>query len=294
MNLLITGANGQLGKDCQAVFAGTPAMTCVDIEELDITREDDVRALVANIQPAVIINAAAYTQVDRCETEQEAAWAVNVTGAGNLAQSARDCGALLVHISTDYVFDGEKTCPDTYEETEPTAPLSYYGRTKLESERAIMNATDNHLILRTAWLYGFHGHNFIKTILKKVLADPDKELKIVDDQVGSPTWSMALARQIAGLIEPPARGLYHASAEGACTWYEFARYFLKKLDVPHRISPCATADYPTPAVRPRCAVLENRRLKEEKRNRMDTWQSALDEYLQQYGEALLAQCRPTD
>ena len=191
--------------------------------------------------------------------------------------------ALIVHISTDYVFDGNKGYPETYEETDSTAPQSIYGLTKLEGEQAVMNCTDNHLILRTAWLYGFYGHNFIKAILE-----------IVNDQYGSPTWSMTLARQIAELLEPPARGLYHASAEGACTWFEFARYFLEKLDVPHKITPCTTEEYPTPAVRPRCAILENQRLKAENRNRMETWQSALDEYINQYGEALLAQCRPWD
>ncbi len=294
MNLLITGANGQLGKDCRTVFGGAHTLTCVDIEELDITRADDVSAFVRNIKPGVIINCAAYTQVDRCETEQEPARAVNVTGAENLAEGAADCGALMVHISTDYVFDGQKDYPETYTETDATAPQSVYGLTKLEGEQAVIRCTDNHLILRTAWLYGFHGHNFIKAILKKALADPETPFKVVNDQFGTPTWSMALARQIAELIDPPARGLYHASAEGACTWYAFARYFLEKLQVPHRMVTCTTEEYPTPAKRPHCAILENRRLAAEGRNRMAHWQSALDEYINQYGPALLDECRPSN
>lgn len=294
MNLLISGANGQLGKDCQAVFQDSHTMTCVDIAELDITRRDDVSDFIRNVRPDVIINCAAFTQVDRCETEPELARAVNVTGAGNLARGAAECGALMVHISTDYVFDGNKQPPETYIETDATSPLSVYGLTKLEGEQAVMGSTDNHLILRTAWLYGFHGHNFLKTILRKALADPETPLKIVSDQTGSPTWSMALAGQIAELIDPPARGLYHASAEGACTWFEFARYFLEKLGVPHRINPCATEDYPLPAVRPRCAILENHRLKAENRNRMEHWRSDLDKYINQYGQVLLEQCRPLD
>lgn len=293
MDLLITGANGQLGKDCRTVFAGDHSLTCVDIEELDITCADDVLGFIRKVQPEVVINCAAYTQVDRCETEQELARAVNVTGAENLARSAADCGAQIVHISTDYVFDGRKNCPESYSEKDATAPQSVYGRTKLEGEQAVMRCTDNHLILRTAWLYGFNGHNFIKAILKKALAAPEVPLKIVNDQFGSPTWSMALAWQIAELIYPPARGLYHASAEGACTWYEFACYFLEKLQVPHRIVPCTTEEYPTPAKRPRCAILENQRLAAEGRNRMAHWQSALDDYINQYGPALREECRPS-
>ncbi|MEW6080141.1 MAG: dTDP-4-dehydrorhamnose reductase [Thermodesulfobacteriota bacterium] len=292
MNILITGANGQLGRDCQAVFGDRHALTCVDIEDLDITRPDRVLAFVRQARPEVIINCAAFTLVDQCETQKRLAWAVNVTGAENLAAGAAECGALMVHISTDYVFDGKKIFPESYVETDETAPLSYYGVTKRESERTVARCTDRHLILRTAWLYGFSGHNFIKAILKKALAAPDQPLKVVNDQYGSPTWSLTLARQIDELIDPPAQGLYHASAEGACTWFEFARYFLEKLNVPNRIVPCQTREYPTPAVRPACSILENRRLKAENRNRMGAWQKDLDDYLDRYGETLLEQCRP--
>jgi len=293
MNILITGANGQLGKDCTLVLSDLHAVTCVDVEELDITHKNQVLAFIRKIRPEVIINCAAFTQVDLCETHKDQAWAVNVTGAENLAQAAAACQAFLVHISTDYVFDGIKPFPDAYSETDIPNPLSYYGITKREGELAVMRATDNHLILRTAWLYGFHGANFIKTIVKKAIAAPDVTLKIVNDQYGSPTWSMILARQIAALVQTPARGLYHASAEGACTWFEFARYFLEKLRVPHRIIPCTTQDYPTPAVRPGCSILDNHRLKNENCNQMGHWQRDLDEFLQLYGKQLLAQCQPS-
>ncbi|PIP38335.1 MAG: dTDP-4-dehydrorhamnose reductase [Desulfobacterales bacterium CG23_combo_of_CG06-09_8_20_14_all_51_8] len=293
MNILITGANGQLGKDCTQMLGDVHATTCVDIEELDITHKDQVLSFIRKIRPDLIINCAAFTQVDLCETQKDLAWAVNVTGAENLALAADACGARLVHISTDYVFDGKKQFPDAYSETDTPNPLSYYGITKREGELAIMRATDNHLILRTAWLYGFYGANFIKTIVKKALAAPDTPLKIVNDQFGSPTWSMILARQIAALVQTPARGLYHASAEGACTWFEFARYFLEKLQVPHQIIPCTTRDYPTPAVRPGCSILENQRLKAENCNQMGRWQTDLDEFLQVYGKQLLDQCQPS-
>lgn len=293
MDLLITGANGQLGNDCAQVFRDAHSVTRVDIEDLDITRKDQVHGFIEKIRPDVIINCAAFTQVDLCETKKDLAWAVNVTGAENLALAAAHCGALLVHISTDYVFDGKKPFPDAYSETDEPAPLSYYGITKREGELAVIRATDNHLILRTAWLYGFFGTNFIKTIVKKALAAPDASLKIVDDQFGTPTWSMALARQIAALVQTPARGLYHASAEGACSWFEFARYFLEKLRVPCPIIPCATLDYPLPAVRPACSILENKRLTAEHVNHMRHWKQDLEEFLSLYGNKLLAQCRPS-
>ena len=293
MKIMITGADGQLGKDCRAVLGDAHDLTCVDIGELDIVRADETLAFIRRLRPEVIINCAAFTQVDRCETEKGPARAVNVTGAANLARGAAECRALMVHLSTDYVFDGAKRPPEAYVETDPPAPLSVYGRTKLEGEQAVMEGADDHLILRTAWLYGFHGQNFLKTILKKALAAPDQPLKIVDDQFGSPTWSLTLARQIAALIDSTARGLYHASAEGYCTWFAFARHFLERLSVPHRLIPCATEEYPTPARRPACAILENRRLKAENQNRMQDWQKDVDDFIEQYGPALLAQCRPS-
>lgn len=293
MKILITGANGQLGKDCQGVLAENHALTCVDIEDLDITRRDAVAKVMQTLRPDTVINCAAFTQVDRCETEKDLAWAVNVTGAENLARAAAAGGARLIHISTDYVFDGKKSYPDAYHEDDPPHPISQYGMTKREGELAVMRAADNHLILRTAWLYGFHGANFVKTIVRKALAAPGTPLKIVNDQFGSPTWSRTLARQIAALLATPARGLYHASAEGACTWYAFARYFLEKLGIPHAVIPCATAAYPTPAARPACSILENRRLNTEHCNHMNHWQTDLDEFLARHGNDLLAQCRPT-
>ena len=287
MNLLITGGNGQLGKDCETVFQKNHDITSVDIEDLDITHMDQVDALVTKIRPDIIINCAAFTRVDDCETQKEAAWQVNVTGPENLAKTARKIHSLLVHISTDYIFDGNKIPPQSYVETHIPSPLSQYGKSKLAGERAVMNNADHYIILRTAWLYGFYGPNFLKTIVKKAIADPATPLKIVSDQFGSPTWSFRLALQIEHLINHKARGIYHASSEGYCSWYEFAKYFLEKLDIAHNIAPCTTEEYPTPATRPKCVILENRHLKNEKLNIMRNWQTDLDEYLMQYGDRLV-------
>ncbi|MBC2714727.1 MAG: dTDP-4-dehydrorhamnose reductase [Desulfobacteraceae bacterium] len=287
MNILITGGNGQLGKDCEHVFKNSCQTTCIDIEDLDITDPDHVEAVVKQVRPGIIINCAAFTQVDACETQKKPAWNVNVTGPKNLAKSARKNNSLLVHISTDYVFDGKKEPPGQYSETDTAAPLSYYGITKREGELAVIHHTSNHIILRTAWLYGFYGQNFLKTILKKALNQPAIPLKIVNDQFGTPTWSYRLALQIAHLVKNKGQGIYHASSEGACSWYDFAKYFLEKLSVAYNIRPCTTDEYPTPAARPKCSILDNRRLKNEKLNIMQHWQKDLDEYIHQYGQRLI-------
>jgi len=291
MNILITGSNGQLGKDCEHVFKNNHQTTCVDIEDLDITSLDQVDVLVKKIQPDIIINCAAFTQVDACETKKKTADNINVNGPENLAKSARKNNSLLVHISSDYVFDGKKKSTESYVEKDFPSPLSYYGRTKLSGERSVINNTENYIILRTAWLYGFYGHNFLKAILKKALNQPETQLKIVNDQFGSPTWSFSLALQIAHLVKNKGWGLYHASSEGACSWYDFAKYFLEKFNVPHNITPCTTEEYPTPAIRPKCSILENQRLKNGNLNKMNHWQTDLDEYIHQYGDLLIKESR---
>jgi dTDP-4-dehydrorhamnose reductase len=290
MNILITGGNGQLGKDCENIFSQSHSVTSVDIEDIDITDFDRLNTAIATIGPDVIINCAAFTNVDACETQTEAAWAVNVTGPENLSICASNHGALIIHISSDYVFDGKKEPPDTYEETDPVGPLSYYGKTKLEGENAVKTNAKNFILLRTAWLYGFNGHNFLKAILKKALANPEQPLKIVNDQYGSPTWSYRLAHQIRNLIDHNGQGLYHASSEGFCTWYELANYFLEKIGVTCDIAPCTTKEYPLPATRPGCAILENKRLKTEGLNLMESWQTDLDLYIDQYGAQLISEC----
>lgn len=290
MNILITGAKGQLGADCGQIFREGHRVTAVDIDELDIANREAVEAAAGRLRPQVILNCAAFTQVDACETQTETAFRVNAQGPENLARWAAANSAILVHVSTDYVFDGNKTPPETYTETDAVNPLSAYGNTKLAGEQAVIRAGGEYLILRTAWLYGGQGHNFLKTILRKTLMEPKRRLTIVNDQYGSPTWSYRLALQIRHLLENNARGLFHASAEGYGTWFDLARYFLEKLNVPHHIAPCATADYPLPARRPACAILENQRLKELGLNVMEPWRADIDRFVAQFAPQLTAEC----
>jgi dTDP-4-dehydrorhamnose reductase len=291
MKIMITGNKGQLGFDCAKVLSKKHEVLGVDIDDVDITKFQDVDALVRQFDPNIIINCAAYTRVDDCETEKELAWNVNVTGAENLARCVRRYGGLLIHISTDYVFDGGKNVPEPYVETDATGPVSYYGKTKLEGEKAIMRTTDQYVIIRTAWLYGINGHNFLKTMLKLSFRNTDNKLKVVNDQFGSPTWSYRLAIQIERLLQADYRGIFHATAEGYCTWYELADYFLKKMDVPYTMIPCATREYPTPAARPINSILENRNLKNKGINLMAHWRVDVDEFVLNFRKVLIEEAK---
>ena len=287
MKIMITGDKGQLGTDCTKVLGNTHEVLGVDIDEVDITQLPDIESLVQQFRPNIIVNCAAYTRVDDCEIEKELAWKANVTGAENLAKCVDKYGDRLIHISTDYVFDGRKKVPEPYVETDKTNPISSYGRSKLEGEKAVQKATDRFIILRTAWLYGIRGHNFLKTMLKLSLRSSDNKIKVVNDQFGSPTWSYRLALQIERLVETNAQGVFHATAKGYCTWYELAVYFLKKMDVPHTIIPCTTEEYPMPAPRPMNSILENRNLTEKGLNIMADWKSDVDEFVLNFREVLL-------
>lgn len=287
MKIMITGDKGQLGTDCTKVLGKTHEVLGVDIDEVDITKLPDIESLVQQFRPNIIVNCAAFTRVDDCETEKESAWKANVTGVENLAQCVEKYGGGLIHISTDYVFDGRKNVPEPYVETDVPNPLSYYGITKFEGEKAIKKATDRFMIVRTAWLYGICGHNFLKTMLKLSIRNSDNKIKVVNDQYGSPTWTYRLALQIERLIETNDHGIFHATSEGYCTWYELAVYFLKKMDVPYTITPCTTKEYPTPTARPMNSILENRNLKEKGMNIMDNWKSDIDEFVSNFREVLL-------
>jgi dTDP-4-dehydrorhamnose reductase len=289
MKILLTGKNGLLGRDCLEVFQGRHEVIALDIEEMDIAEPGQVEETVARCRPEAVVNCAAFTQVDLCETERDLSARVNVAGPRNLALAAARHGALLVHISSDYVFDGLKPPPTPYLEDDPTNPLSWYGRTKLDGEQAILEVGCRHIIVRTAWLYGRHGPNFLKKILQLALSPQVPELKVVDDQFGSPTWSFRFAQQLLRLLEAGGQGLYHASAEGCCTWFDLARRFLERLGVDKPVRPCPTSDYPTPAVRPRNSILENRRLRAAGLNLMRPWQQDLDEFVAAFGEDLLGE-----
>ncbi len=289
MKILVTGGKGQLGTDCVRVFRETHEVLAIDLDELDITRLADLEALIQKFMPNIIINCAAYTQVDNCEIEKDLAWNVNVTGTENLVRCLKKQGGRLIHISTDYVFDGRKKIPEPYVEKDQPNPISYYGKTKYESEKVVRSASERHVIVRPAWMYGVNGHNFLKTMLKLALKNPENEIRVVDDQYGSPTWSYGLALQIQRIIETDAGEIYHATAEGYCTWFELAGYFLNKMQVPHTIIPCTSEEYPTRAQRPKNSILENRHLKEKGINIMAQWQEDIDQFVSRFREKLIGE-----
>jgi len=284
---MVMGGKGQLGSDCTQVLKQKNDVISLDLEDVDIALFSDIEKKIADFVPDIIINCAAYTHVDNCETERELAWAVNVKGAKNLAVCVQKHGGRLVHISTDYVFDGLKKIPEPYVEDDELNPLSYYGTTKLEGERLVRGSSERYIILRTSWMYGVTGHNFLKTMLKMALKNPKDEIKVVRDQYGSPTWSHRLALQITKLIDKNCQGTYHASAEGYCSWYELAKYFLEKMGVPHTVVPCSSDEYPSPAIRPQNSILENRRLKKMDINIMAPWQDDLDRFIADFREQLI-------
>jgi dTDP-4-dehydrorhamnose reductase len=248
---LITGATGMLGRDLQAALEGR-AVTAFSHAELDITDLDAVNAAVAGHD--VIINSAAYTKVDDAETHEDLAYAINATGAANLAQTAAASGATLVQVSTDYVFDGTATTP--YPEDAPRRPVSAYGRTKAAGEQLASELNPGRtLIVRAAWLYGAHGPNFAKTMLR--LASDHDTVSVVDDQIGQPTWTLDLAHQIVALVDAAApAGIYHATNSGEASWFEFAQAIFREAGLdPARVKPTDSSQFVRPAPRPAFSVL---------------------------------------
>lgn len=297
MNILITGAGGQLGQDCLTVMGEEPAVVHAvhgrTSKQLDITQPEQILLEIQTLRPDVVVNCAAYTAVDKCESEQEACWAVNAQGAANLAESCAACGSRLIHISTDYVFAGNKSVLEPYTETDPVGPLSAYGKSKLAGEQAIAGKMDDFLTLRTSWLYGMGGNNFLKTMLRLAMADPERTIRVVNDQYGSLTWTMTLARQIKLLLASELTGIAHATAENSSTWYAGAKYFLQSMGVAFSLEPCLTAEYPTPALRPANSTLENISLKGHNINLMQTWQQDIDAFVELYRDELIAQFTST-
>jgi dTDP-4-dehydrorhamnose reductase len=287
MNILITGGGGQLGRDCTARLTAGHRVSACTSSELDITNYLQVETLFAQLAPKVVINCAAYTAVDRCEEDQDNCRRVNSAGPEILARQCRQSGSRLIHISTDYVFDGNKPVPEPYYEDDATNPLSMYGRSKLAGEQSVMQSLENYLIIRTAWLYGMGSGNFLKTILRLAMTDPNRTLRIVDDQFGSLTWSERLAEQIEALLDSTLTGVVHATAEGFSSWHEGAVFFLQAMEVEASLVPCASDEYPTPAHRPANSILENSRLKQARLNKMVPWQQDVQAFADQNRKALI-------
>lgn len=291
MKILITGAKGQLGRDCALILGTGHTVYGFGSRELDIADEARVVHLISSIRPDVVVNCAAYTGVDACETERAQCWRVNAAGPGVLAAACTRHGGRLIHISTDYVFDGARPAPQPYTEDDPVHPLSQYGLSKLAGEERIREQTDDHLIIRTAWLYGIGGRNFLKTMLRLTVSDPKRTVRVVNDQFGSLTWTHRLARQIMLLLEAGLTGTIHATAEGNGSWYDGARQFLTAMRVPFNLEPCPSAAYPTPALRPANSILENTVLKKNGLNRMVPWEEDVMEFARRHGDELLAEAK---
>jgi dTDP-4-dehydrorhamnose reductase len=288
--LLIVGATGQVGTELQRSFAGTASIAAVDREIVDLGAPPQIRALVDRVQPDIIVNAAAYTAVDRAESEPELANAINARAPQILAEEARRRNAVFVHYSTDYVFDGTKQTP--WVETDRPNPLSVYGATKLAGEEAVRQVGGRYLIFRTSWVYGPHGKNFLFTMLR--LAKERDRLTIVDDQFGAPTSSVAIARSTESIVNGILAGqfgdsenwagLYHMTCSGSTTWCGFTRAIFDRAAARlhgrrPEVVPIATSDYPTPAKRPRNSVLSNDLLQQRFGVQLPSWESALDEVM---------------
>lgn len=285
MRILVTGRNGQVGTALATALHGLGEVIALDRAQLDLANADAIRTAMRELQPAMVINAAAYTAVDAAESDEAAALRINADAPRVLAEEAERLGAALIHYSTDYVFDGSKD--GAWLEDDAPAPLSAYGRSKLAGEQAIADVGGTHLILRTSWVYGLHGKNFLLTMLK--LAETRSELAIVDDQIGAPTWSRTIADATAALIRDagePAQlaalsGIYHLCAGGHTSWFGFAQAILADPSVPNKpqLRPITTAEYPTPARRPKNSIMNTDKFRRAFGDLPD-WNDALADCLQ--------------
>jgi dTDP-4-dehydrorhamnose reductase len=282
MKVLVLGAGGQLGSELvRACLAAGDAVRQATRTEVDITDGARVRDLVRSERPDVVFNAAAYTAVDRAETEAEQAELINARAAGRVAEVCRDLVVRLVHYSTDYVFDGTATEP--IPEDAPTAPQSVYGHSKLHGELAVRNSGADAYLVRTSWVYGAQGPNFVKTVLR--VTREKGSMSVVDDQRGSPTWARDLAVASRRLLDAGPPDIYHLTNSGDCTWYELARAVVEIAGVDAEVSPISTAEYPTPAARPAYSVLANRRWAELGEPPLRPWRAALAELVPELLEA---------
>jgi dTDP-4-dehydrorhamnose reductase len=299
-SILLIGTNGQVGRELHKLLPRIGEVTGLDRQRLDLTRSEEIRRAIRTFHPTVIVNAAAYTAVDKAETEECMARSINAEAPAVMADEAKKSGAILIHYSTDYVFDGTKGSP--YDENDATNPLNAYGRTKLEGERAIQASGAAHLIFRTTWVYATEGKNFLLTILR--LATQREELKIVRDQIGAPTLNREIAEATTkilaqlferkgGLASAEVSGLYHMTAGGETTWFDFTNAILEQAaTIPHntpwfaaatgglplivqRVIPIAAKEFPLPAKRPAYSIFSNAALNRTFSLQMPTWQSQL-------------------
>jgi len=291
--VLITGAKGQLGHDLMEILASDYEVVGADIEEFDLRHRSAVQEFFRLRRPDIVVHAAAYTDVDGCESNKDQAMAINGAGTKNIALACKEVGAHLLYYSTDYVFAGDKDAP--YSEEDSPDPRTVYGRSKLEGERAIQDILAAHTILRIAWIYGRHGKNFVRTMLK-LGADQIKKaeagesvtpLKVVDDQFGNPTWTVEVVRQTREVLKHRLTGLYHATAHGETSWFRFAAAIFEQMKMPVDLVPCTTDEFPRPAPRPARSSLDNSGLRRAGIDVMRDWNAALSDFLSRHGKEML-------
>jgi dTDP-4-dehydrorhamnose reductase len=276
MKVVVTGAAGQLGQDVLLELERKNHQAFgADRQQLDITNEEDVIAFISEVKPDVILHCAAYTNVDAAEENEDAAYQVNAAGTEYLAIAAKRNGAKMLYVSTDYVFDGSSFEP--YEVDEPTKPLGAYGRTKLAGEQLLQKHVDEFFIVRTAWVFGIHGNNFVKTMIR--LGKERGEVGVVHDQVGSPTYTVDLARFMVELMETEKYGIYHATNSGICSWYEFAVEIFKQTEMNVKVNPLTSDQFPRPAARPKYSVLSKKMIEKQGLTPLRDWKEALAAYL---------------
>ena len=284
MVVLVTGSNGQLGQAIRFVAGNYPNIDFVfcSSSDLDITKKDNCESVFKKEKPDFCINAAAYTAVDKAESEPEKAHLINCIGAKNLAEACKDYNTKLIHVSTDFVFDGSKKVP--YNETDLPNPKGVYGQTKLEGEKAIQEVFDAYYIIRTSWVYSQFGNNFMKTMLR--LASERTSLSVVNDQIGTPTNAVDLAHAIlkittschAELVSASSYGIYNFSNEGQCSWFDFAKKIFEINRVKIDVTPIPTTQFPTPAVRPKYSVLDKSKIKTAFGIEIKPWEQAIEIY----------------
>ncbi len=276
--VIVTGCNGQLGRAVNKLYAGDSAYELVntDVGELDITDVDDVLSFVREIKPYAIINCAAHTAVDACETQGDKAYQINAIGPRNLSIAASETGAKLIHISTDYVFDGKAVTP--YTEFSPTGPQGMYGMTKLAGENFVKEFADRYFIIRTAWLYG-DGKNFVKTMLR--LSETNEKVRVVNDQVGSPTSAEELAKAVAYLLPTENYGLFHGTCEGDCSWAEFTEEIFRLAGKSTAVEKITTKEFGAAAPRPAYSILENYMFKLTSDFMFADWHDAIAKYMKE-------------
>lgn len=277
MKVLVTGAKGQLGTDIVLMLKKNDVnVVGYGRVDLDITNLNDVRRILYTERPDVIIHTAAYTNVDLAETEVDEAYLVNAIGTKNIAQISEEIESKLVYVSTDYVFDGTKMQPNN--EFECTSPLGIYGKSKLAGEQFVKDLSTRYFIVRTSWVYGTHGNNFVKTMLK--LGAEKEELKVVNDQIGSPTYTVDLSERIIDLINTEKYGTYHISNSEHCSWYDFALAIFEEAKINIKVIPCSTLEFVRPAPRPLYSVMDHMALRLYEFKEMRNWREALRDFLE--------------